>query len=99
MTDSAVPAEGVTTPPTANRSPETDETPAPGFRFKGDELQERIRAVLPDECWVTRSTLACTDFVGGTFGDGATWTAEMCCLPCRIRSEVDALYPPAGGEG
>ncbi|NUS02082.1 MAG: hypothetical protein HOV97_05905 [Nonomuraea sp.] len=67
-------------------------------RFLGDELRDRILAVLPDECGVSRSVeVRCTDFIGGTFADGAVWTAEMCCLPCRIRSEVDAVYRPGSG--
>lgn len=55
-----------------------------------------IEAVLPDECWVfkfkpevTTNFLSCTGLIGGTFGNGATWTEEMCCLPCRIRLVVD----------
>ena len=57
-----------------------------------------VRALIPDECWVLRSTAAgpvCTDMVGGGFPNGAKFTDEACCLPCRIRS---ALATPTTTE-
>lgn len=56
-----------------------------------------IRGLLPDECLVRRTVevsrtvgVRCTDYVGGVFADGATFTEDMCCLPCRIK----AVIPP-----
>lgn len=54
-----------------------------------------IEAVLPGECWVFRGlpmeakVLRCTDLSGGELPNGAEWTEEMCCLPCRIRLVID----------
>jgi hypothetical protein len=59
------------------------------LRRSGSKL-DRVRALLPDDCWVTRNEVErCIDFVGGTFSNGALWTAEMCCLPCRIRAVLE----------
>jgi hypothetical protein len=53
---------------------------------------ERVEALIPDVCW-TRSTpwrvSTCADLIGATFGNAATWTEEMCCLPCRLRAALD----------
>ena len=69
-----------------------DQSPSPD----SDALAE-IRDLLPAECWVSRSdAVFCTDFVGGTFENGAEWTAEMCCLPCRIRGVLTRVTPPEG---
>lgn len=59
-----------------------------------------VRALIPDECWVLRSTAAgpvCTDMVGGGFPNGAKFTDEACCLPCRIRAALAA--PTTSDEG
>jgi hypothetical protein len=45
----------------------------------------RVAEELPEECWVTRSTeTRCTIAIGAKMGK-ATYTKELCCLPCRIR--------------
>lgn len=64
-------------------------------RFLGDQLRDGILAVLPDLCFITRSNspLRCTTWIGATFENGAEWTAEMCCLPCRVRAVIDDVYP------
>lgn len=60
-----------------------------------DELAEKVRAELPDTCSMfegslhTEQGVVCTDLIGGTFGNGATFTKEMCCLPCRVRLVID----------
>jgi hypothetical protein len=51
-----------------------------------------IEAVLPEECWVFKSEVkafACARMIGGKFDNGATWTEEMCCLPCRVRLVIE----------
>lgn len=50
----------------------------------------RVEALLPDDCWITRTSMRCTDFIGGTIGASGVFAEEMCCLPCRIRA---ALLP------
>ncbi len=47
--------------------------------------QVKIEALLPDDCWVTRSEIRCTNLVGGEFSNGAKYTEDLCCLPCKIR--------------
>lgn len=60
-----------------------------------DLLRGAIRDLLPDECLVSRTTeVHCTDFVGGAFSNGATFTEDACCLPCRIRKVLDTRVPP-----
>jgi len=55
----------------------------------------QISALLPNECWMTRSaSVRCTDAVGGTFPNGTVFDADMCCLPCRIRAVL-----PDDGRG
>ena len=50
------------------------------------EMITVVETLLPDRCWVNRSTHPrCSEFIGGTFVNGREWTKEMCCLPCRIR--------------
>ncbi len=63
------------------------------LRRERDEARakvEVVEALLPSECWVTRSDvgLDCTALIGGGFENGAKWTAEMCCMPCRIRAAL-----------
>lgn len=66
-------------------------------RREADDLRARLGAVIPSECWVTRSDvgLDCTAMIGGGFENGAKFTEEMCCLPCRLRA---ALANPSATE-
>lgn len=58
-----------------------------------------ILDLLPAECWVSRTVeIRCTDYVGGTFSNGAVFTEDMCCLPCRIRAVLTSVTSPAGTE-
>jgi hypothetical protein len=54
---------------------------------------ERVRALLPNECWVLRSDArgpTCIELIGGGLPNGsAKWTEDMCCLPCRLRAALD----------
>lgn len=63
-----------------------------------NEAEGRISAalaVLPEECWVTRSTgISCIAAIGGTFSNGAEWTVEMCCVPCRVKAALDPSNRP-----
>jgi hypothetical protein len=53
--------------------------------------RERIEAMLPAECWVSRSdAVFCIGFVGGKFPNGAEFTADAVCLPCRLRAALDS---------
>lgn len=53
------------------------------------DLRAGVLAVLPAECWVTRHTeMVCTDMIGGGFENGAKWTEDMCCVPCRVRAAL-----------
>jgi len=62
-----------------------------------EDLFAPVLRVLPEECWVTRSPLArCTDLIGGVFSTGATWTEEMCCVPCRVRLAVRGIRTSDG---
>jgi hypothetical protein len=58
-----------------------------------DEAEQRLAAardLLPKECWMTHLiNIRCTEMIGGTFPDGTAWTADMCCLPCRLRAALD----------
>lgn len=61
----------------------------------------RVEVLAPSECWVTRSDvgLDCTAMIGGGFENGAKWTEEMCCLPCRLRQALeDAPEPTSAPE-
>lgn len=74
---------------------DTENRPRPSADY--DALAE-IGALLPDECWMTRSAiLRCTAYVGGTFPNGAEFTEGMCCLPCRIRAVLTRVTPPGQG--
>lgn len=56
---------------------------------------DAIRDLLPDECMVSRTTeFRCTDYVGGTFPNGAVFTEDACCLPCRIRAVLSRVLSP-----
>jgi hypothetical protein len=65
---------------------------ATGLLWEEDEatfVLDPILRVLPAECWITRTALArCTDLIGAPFATGATWSEEMCCVPCRVRFAV-----------
>ena len=54
------------------------------------DLHAALTAILP-RCYVG-AAVPCSDFIGGTFDNGAVWTEEMCCLPCRGRRLL-AAYP------
>lgn len=62
-----------------------------GFRRRDSDagLRERVEALVPNDCWVMRShELTCADLAGGIFPNGAPWTEDMCCLPCRLRAAL-----------
>lgn len=47
-----------------------------------------VEVVVPNDCWVLgvpATGPTCTDMIGGGFKNGAKWTEEMCCIPCRSR--------------
>lgn len=63
------------------------------MRVARENVENTVRELLPEECWVTRNAaIRCTEMIGGVVGTGPhKWTFEMCCLPCQIRY---ALNPP-----
>jgi hypothetical protein len=64
-----------------------------------EDVLDPVLRVLPEECWVTRTALArCTDLIGGVFSTGATWTEDMCCVPCRVRLAVCTIQEAATAE-
>lgn len=75
-----------------------ENAPGDGHSAEDDALAE-ICDLLPDECWVSRTVeVRCTDYVGGTFADGAIFAEDMCCLPCRIRAVLTTVTSPAAAE-
>jgi len=52
-------------------------------------------ALIPPVCWVLNSPAdgpVCTDMIGGGFPNGAKFTEDMCCLPCRLRLALDGSH-------
>ena len=59
-----------------------------------------VEALVPPECFVHRSPdLRCTDLIGGRWANGAPWTADLCCLPCRLRLALSATNLPDSSGG
>lgn len=60
---------------------------------------DQIEALLPAECWVTRSeAVFCADMIGGTLSNGAVFTEDACCLPCRVRRVISPANKRAGAD-
>lgn len=52
-----------------------------------------VESILPEGCWATRSEVRCTTFIGHTFGNGARWSKDLCCLPCLVRAALSVTAP------